>query len=167
MSVKEDLLQIAQNILYRTPQGFPVKAEDYEFLITNVFPLHPNWASICGRGVRAVIVSLNEYGSKHFVALLADGSYEKIGIYDCINRRGLKDDIEMAARNASQGVVLPALTGRKKVRPEFSTVVRKWITTVVGEEMEIGKHLVRTDAGVFFTDQGLAEGFRSFYILNG
>ena len=168
MNRKEEVLEQTQNILYRTPQGFPLKKEDFEYLMTIVFPLHPKWRELEEKGIKLVMVKMNQYGSRYFSVLLGDNTFENISIYECINRKGLKEDIIAAARNAVTDITLPPLTGRKKKRPEFSNVVRGWTGTFDGEELLIGRYIIEMpDGQKLFDNQDLINSFRSYYLSNG
>ena len=97
-----------------------------------------------------------------------DDTFENISIYECINRKGLKEDIINAARNSVQGIELPPLEGRKRKRPDFQSVVRNWAGTIEGEEMSIGRYLiVDKDNNVYFDNQDLVNSFRSYYVQYG
>ena len=99
---------------------------------------------------------------------VSDNTYENISIYDCINRKGLREDIIEAAKNASLDIVLPPLPGRKKNRKEFSVVVKDWADTIDGEEMTIGRYIVSLpDGRKIFDSQDLINSFREYYKLNG
>ena len=168
MNRKEEVLEAAKNILYRTSQGFPVKKEDFEYLVTIIFPLHPKWRELSAKGIKLIVVRVNKYGSRYFSALLGDNTFENIGIYECINRKGLKEDIIAAAKNAVTDIILPPLSGRKKKRPEFSSVVRDWTGTFDGEELLIGRYLVEMPGGQkYFDNQDIIDSFRAYYMNNG
>jgi hypothetical protein len=169
-TIKEEILEKCKSILHSTPIGTPVTNEDYDFLMGVVFPLHPDWKSkLSGRSVKLIITRRNDYGSRYFSMLMDDDTFENMSVYECINRRGLKDDIISAAWNAVQGIELPPLEGRKKKRPDFPSVVRKWTETITGEEFSVGKYLMFDEqtGQVFFSNQDLINSFRSYYMQNG
>jgi hypothetical protein len=168
MNRKEEVLEATKNILYRTPQGFPVKAGDFQYLMDIVFPLHPKWREINNKGIKLAMVRVNQYGSRYFSVLLMDNTFENISIYECINRKGLKEDIVAAAKNAVVDITLPPLEGRKKKRPEFSIVVKNWTDTIDGEELAIGRYIIEMPNGEkFFDNQDIIDSFRNYYITNG
>lgn len=168
MNRKEEVLEYTKNILYKTPQGFPIKEGDFNYLVNIVFPLHPNWKSIVAKGIKLILVKVNQYGSRYFSLLLGDNTFENISIYECINRKGLKEDIVLAMKNAVLDITLPPLEGRKKKRPEFSSVVRNWTDTLDGEELLVGRYIIELpDGSKFIDNQDLVNSFRSYYIQNG
>lgn len=168
MNRKAEVLEAAKNILYRTSQGFPIKKEDFEYLVNIIFPLHPKWREISGKGIKLIVVRMNQYGSRYFSVLLGDNTFENISIYECINRKGLKEDIIEAAKNAVTDITLPPLSGRKKKRPEFSSVVKNWIETFDGEELMIGRYIIEMPGGQkYFDIQELIDSFRTYYMNNG
>ena len=154
--------------MYKTPQGFPIKRDDFDYLVGVVFPLHPNWSMIVAKGIKMIVVKTNQYGSRYFSLLLSDNTFENISIYECINRRGLKEDIMEAAKNAVIDITLPPLEGRKKKRPEFSSVVRNWTGTLDGEELLVGRYIIELpDGSKYINNQDLINSFRDYYIHNG
>ena len=166
MNAKEEALQTLKSILNKTPQGFPVKSADFNYLVNMIFPLHPKWKDMTenGRWIKLIVVKTNQYGSKYFSALLSDGTYENVGIYDCINRKGLRDDIISAARSAVVGIEAQ----EKKKHPEFSVVVRNWADTIDGEELCIGRYIVEMPNGEKrFNNQDIINSFIQYYIENG
>lgn len=168
MNRKEEVLEYTKNILYKTPQGFPIKRNDFDYLVNVVFPLHPNWKTFLGKGIKLVMVKMNQYGSRYFSLLLGDNTFENISIYECINRKGLKEDIIAAAKNAVIDITLPPLEGRKKKRPDFPSVVRGWTDTLDGEELLVGRYIIELpDGSKFFDNQDLVNSFRSYYVQNG
>ena len=169
MTTKDEILEKCKSILHSTPIGTPVSNEAYDFLMEVVFPLHRDWkAKMAGRSVKLIITRRNDYGSPYFSMLMDDDTFENISIYECINRKGLKEDIINAARNSVQGIELPPLEGRKRKRPDFQSVVRNWAGTIEGEEMSIGRYLiVDKDNNVYFDNQDLVNSFRSYYVQYG
>jgi len=168
MNRKEEVLEYTKNILYKTPQGFPIKREDFDYLVNVVFPLHPNWKTFLSKGIKLIIVKMNQYGSRYFSLLLGDNTFENISIYECINRKGLKEDIIAAAKNAVIDITLPPLEGRKKKRPDFPSVVRGWTGTLDGEELLVGRYIIELpDGSKFFDNQDLVNSFRNYYVQNG
>lgn len=154
--------------MYKTPQGFPIKRDDFDYLVNVVFPLHPNWKTFLSKGIKLIMVKMNQYGSRYFSLLLGDNTFENISIYECINRKGLKEDIIAAAKNAVIDITLPPLEGRKKKRPDFSSVVRGWTGTLDGEELLVGRYIIELpDGSKFFDNQDLVNSFRNYYVQNG
>lgn len=161
-------MEYTKNILYKTPQGFPIKRNDFDYLVNVVFPLHPNWKTFLSKGIKLIIVKMNQYGSRYFSLLLGDNTFENISIYECINRKGLKEDIIAAAKNAVIDITLPPLEGKKKKRPDFTSVVRGWTGTLDGEELLVGRYIIELpDGSKFFDNQDLVNSFRSYYVQNG
>ena len=168
MNRKEEVLEYTKNILYKTPQGFPVKKDDFDYLVNIVFPLHPSWRSVLAKGIKLIMVKSNRYGSRYFSLLLGDNTFENISIYECINRKGLKEDIEAAVKNLVADISLPPLEGRKKKRPEFSAIVRGWTDTLDGEELLVGRYIIELPDGTKCLDnQDLINSFRNYYAQNG
>jgi hypothetical protein len=168
-TVKEEILEKCKLILHSTPIGTPVTNDAYDFLMGVVFPLHKEWkAKLRGRSVKLIITKRNDYGSPYFSMLMDDDTFENIGIYECINRKGLKEDIISAAWNAAKDIELPPLEGRKKKRPDFQSIVKRWTETIMGEEYGIGKYLTSDSGGnIFFDNQDLINSFRSYYVQYG
>lgn len=156
MTKKEEILEKCKQILYSTPVGTPVTNEAYDYLVESVFPLDPKWKEkITGRSIKLIITRRNEYGSVHFSMLMDDDTFENMSIYECINRKGLKDDIQAAAQFSIQGL---------EVKKNFPSIVRDWTGTIDGGEFEIGKYLISDSLGVRFNNQNVSDNFRAFYM---
>lgn len=156
MTTKEEILENCKRILYSTPIGTPVTNEDYEYLVGTVFPLHPLWKDkITGRSIKVIITRRNEFGSRFFSMLMDDDTFENMSIYECINRKGLKEDIQSAAQFSIQGL---------EIKKNFPAIVKDWTKTVDGGEYEIGKYLISDSLGVRFSNQNVSDNFRAFYI---
>ena len=160
-TIKEELLENCKRILYSTPVGTPVTNEAYDYLTNIVFPLHKNWKEkLSGRSIKLIITKRNDYGSQYFSMLMDDDTFENISIYECINRKGLKEDIISAAGEAVKDIPCDS-------KKPFPGIVKDWIRTFGGEEFEIGKYLVNNDSKVYFENQDLVNNFRSYYTQNG
>ena len=96
-----------------------------------------------------------------------DDTFENISVYECLNRKGLKEDIISAASEAVRDIEPPPLQGRKRKHPDFSSIVRDWVDTFNLEEFEVGKYLIENNSRVYFGNQDLVDSFRSYYMENG
>lgn len=167
-SIKEEILENCKRILYSTPVGTPVTNDAYSYLTNVVFPLHKNWREkLAGRSIKLIITKRNDYGSQYFSMLMDDDTFENISVYECINRKGLKEDIISAAGEAIKDIEPPPLQGRKRKHPDFSSIVRDWVDTFNLEEFEVGKYLIENNSKVYFGNQDLVNSFRSYYMENG
>ena len=156
MNKKDEILEKCKQILYATPVGTPVSNEAYDYLVSSVFPLHPLWREkMNGRSIKLIITKRNEYGSVHFSMLMDDDTFENMSIYECINRKGLKDDIQAAAQSSIQGL---------EIKKNFPSIVRDWTKSIDGGEFEIGKYLVSDSFGIRFNNQNVSDNFRAFYL---
>lgn len=155
---KKEILSKCRDILYRNSQlGKPIDKDEFNFMIS-IFPLHKNWKEKCnGKNVRFIIVRKNPvYHNKNFALVLEDNSIVDISFIECINRKGLKDDIISACTS-----IIKDIQTDKKI--PIDTIVKDWIKTFANEEISIGIYLTEVAGSMCFNNQYLINNFRAFY----
>lgn len=161
MIKKDDVLKKCQEILYSYGTNYPVKPDDFNFLMQNIFPLHPQWnAKRGGRMVKQIIVHRHPDYKNLCFALILDGVATPVDISftECIKRKGLKEDIKTACRTAVNDIYDP---NRKST---LDKTVRDWIETFELGDLTVGRFLDYISASqVTFSDLGLIQNFRDYY----
>jgi hypothetical protein len=73
---------------------------DYDFLLSKVFPLHPEWEQKQGVGIKEIKVGKTKYFNNCFVIYRIDGSCTDISYMKSINNPSKKFQIKSALRDA-------------------------------------------------------------------
>lgn len=155
---KKEILTKCRDILYKNNQlGKPIDRDEFDFMIS-IFPLHKNWKEKCnGKNVKFIIVRKNPvYHNMNFALVLEDNSIVDISFIECINRKGLKEDIVSACMSAIKDIKVEKKT-------PFNNIIRDWIKTFDNEELTIGVYLTEVAGNVCFNNQNLINNFRAFY----
>ena len=149
--VKNEILEKCRNILYNRLTGYPLNRTDTEFLMS-LFPLHPRYKEkVGGRTIKGIIVKNHpKYHNKCFALVFSDNTTTEISFTECINRVGLKEDIEKAC---------------SLVCPEASEkLVGEWIKTFENRELTVGRYLDYNNSSPVFKNCGISENFKDFVI---
>lgn len=156
MRKKEELLDYCRNILHGTMSNYPLRQEDFNFLMYNIFPLHDRFNEKCGgKRVRAIIVHPHpEYKrNKCFAMVMEDNSLVDISFIECINKKGLKENIEAAGYSA---------IGKNDSKTK--KIIKDWVETFELGEIAVGKYLADYNTSlVHFNNPELIENLITFY----
>ena len=150
-----------------------VAEDDYVFLLTEVFPRHPDWAEKVGAGVRNVEVRRSGmYSSVGFWLLRADGSDIDISYRTAIDGRGT----ERARTTKAARCEISAQMGGWKVanampRPgmhcdhidPFDAILGDWLRAVGLEHGEIAVISNRVGFQDLFLSRELALSWQRFH----
>lgn len=157
MLTKKEILQKCRDILHSSPIGWPIKQEDFNYLIQNIFPLHKEWdIKRNGCNVKSIIVRRNpNYGNKQFAMILDNDTIVDISFIECINGERLRDEVKEACKKA-----VPDLY-KNEDNTVFEAKVRSWIKNFDLGEITIGKYINHTK--MEFINQDLIDNFRNWY----
>lgn len=164
MLEKKEVLEKCRSILYSYGTGYPIKPQDFMFLTQNIFPLHKQWYEKCqGKRVKAVIVHKHkDYHNLCFALVLDDNSTVDISFTECVNRVGLKGDIQKACKSAVEDIYNP---DRKK---PIEKTISDWTKGFELGELTVGKFLNYISADqISFSDLALVQSFRDYYQNEG
>lgn len=150
---KKENLEKCKNLLYSSIVNFPLADDDFEYLTTQIFPLHPRWDEKCsGRKVRSVIVHKHpEYHNLCFALVLDNNSVVDISFIECINKTGLIKDINSACHS------IISIDPNEKINTK---IIKDWIKTFDNEELTLGKYLTKDKV---FNNLDIINNFKEFY----
>lgn len=80
---KQQLTEIARNILYSYKIGEHLSSEDQEWMISYVFRFHHNWV-VKGKNIKSIYVDENMYHSRSFWIEYDNGKVDDISFLKCI-----------------------------------------------------------------------------------
>ena len=155
---KKENFEKCKNLLYSSIVNFPLAKDDFEYLTTQIFPLHPRWKEKCnGRQVRSVIVHKHpEYHNLCFALVLDNNSVIDISFIECINKTGLIKDITLACHS-----IVTSINPEEKLD---SKIIKEWIKTFDNEELTVGKYLTTDiEQNKIFNNTEIIENFKEFY----
>lgn len=150
--VKHEILDKCRNILYNRISGYPLNESDTEFLMT-LFPLHPKFKEkVAGRIIKAIIVKKHPtYHNKCFALVFTDNTTTEISFTECVNRTGLKEDIQAACFQVIPGV--------------DSKIINEWIKTFENRELSLGLYLDYSNLSCpSFNNNDIINNFQAFVI---
>lgn len=104
---KKQVTEKCRDILY---ERIPI---DYDFLLNDVFPYHPEWDTKRGNGVLLVRIGNTKYGNKCFFIERVDGTSTDISFTKCITNPSKCADIKKACRSAIRNEIVKF---RKSIR---------------------------------------------------
>ena len=97
---KKEVTKKCQDILY---ERIPI---DYEFLLNDVFPYHPEWDIKRGDGIVSVGIIETKYKNKCFYIERVDGTKTDISFTKCITNPNEFADIKKSCRSAIRNEII-------------------------------------------------------------
>ena len=186
---KKELTDKCREILYK---GVPIVGEeDTEFLLNNVFILHPNWPKKRGVGIKRIEVRDNpKYNNKNFFIIRLDDTETDISFTKCISNPTDFRIIKNACRNAIEdiiidfrdSIILPficPITGEEiddyrnihvdHYDLEFDDLVMSWIRNNNLSIQELKDNIsngIDNEIGNYFLSQSICDDFRNYHNNN-
>lgn len=156
---KPEIIEKCRKILYSSGTNYPLKSEDFNFLI-NLFPLHKEWnKKRNGHSVKAIVVRRHpQYNNLCFALVLDDDTKVDISFTECVNRIGLKEDVKNACRLFINDLPIDD--------KKFNKTIKDWIATFENQYLTVGIYLEGYGDGSHFSDNNIGQNFRNYYINN-
>lgn len=146
--------------------------DDHLFLLSEVFPLHPEWSDKCGAGVDRIEVRIGGmYKSPAFWLLRVDGTEVDISYKVSLDGSRVASTFVGAARNEVSGQTLE--WKRKNSAPAdgmhcdhvypFDKILRDWLELVDLKPEEVGVVKQRVGHSDLFLSRDLAVSWQRYH----